>query len=683
MSIARITIEADTSGIAAAFARLRADAKATENTIAGSLGRASTRAAGAYRTNGRAMRDELDKTAAAAERDAHRSVAAYIRSEEQKRRAATQTARVRTSLEQAATAVAREEARKRGLSAEGEARVRQNALERLTRQHEANERRQTAVTQREARERASRGRAIGQGVAAVGRGGMQAAQQAHGVIQDARERRAGAEHTINAALFQAGIGGREATGMQARLQREVATGSLRGLSLAQVSEGLLGAQTQFSVLTGDDAQRREWRSRGITDEQGREENFNQQVSLASFARDTFQDPGEVMRVAGMLGQQGVRGADQRQALLALTGMAQAGSLELSGVTSTALGPLMQNIARSTNANMTAQQRAAAVRAAASETMAVGEIGGAAGLTPRDSLNALAKLRGSVTNERTQEKLFSRLQGAHREDLAGQLFTTDAQGQHRLRNQDAVGLMSSLVSGFGGDANAVTNLLGAGGSAAPMVLDAQQRRLITAMASQTQGGGTIAENVARMQRVGSQFGEGDVARGAAMVEAERNTALTSAREAGDNALTDNTKEMNNLSNSIRDWSVRNPLGTVAAGAAAPVVGGLAAKGLGALVATAAGTVGLAGTAALAGVAGQGRTAITGRTLAGNEANTGDRLIAGATALANPMGALASTAGDATLAGIRMIVAELRSNPLRAEVAPVAAAQSASRQPPASR
>jgi hypothetical protein len=279
-------------------------------------------------------------------------------------------------------------------------------------------------------------------------------------------------------------------------------------------------------------------------------------------------------------------------------MAQAGSIELSTLTSTALGPLMANIARTTNANQTPAQRAMAVRGAVGETMAVGEIAAAAGMTPRDSLNALAKMRGSVENPMMAERLDTRLRAANRADLADQLITRDPAGHASLRNRSAVGLMSSLVSGMGGDANAVSNLLSAGGRNAAMVLDAQQRRLIVGMASQTEGGGTIAQRVAGMQAQGARFGEADVARGSAIVNAEQRTALQSSEESRLSALSDNTSSLNQLSNAFAGFVARNPLGMTAAAVAGPLAGQVAAGAAGRAVAgTAIGrALGIAGTGA---------------------------------------------------------------------------------------
>lgn len=595
MPRAVLEITADTSGIAAAFGAIRTMAQQTERDVKSSMQRAATGSASAYRTSARQQATDGDQASARSVAAANRSVQAFIRAEDQKRRAARLTAQTQQRVEQEATAHARVEASKRGLTAEQESRVKQTAAERLTRVYETEEKRQTAIAQREVaarnRNRGSVAHDIRRGLTVGRDAAINVARNAHSMIQDARGQRAESEHTLNSAFYQAGIGGDQATAMRAQVQAAITTGPLRGLSMDTLSQGIMGAQTQFSVLSG-------------ATPEARQANLSRQLELASFARSTFQDPAEVMRVGGMLSQQGIRGADQMPILQSLTGMAQAGSIELSTLTSTALGPLMANIARTTNANQTPAQRAAAVRGAVGETMAVGEIGAAAGMTSRDSLNALAKMRGSVENPMMAERLDLRLRAANRADLADQLVTRDPAGHASLRNRSAVGLMSSLVSGMGGDANAVSNLLSAGGQNAAMVLDAQQRRLIVGMASQTEGGGTIAQRVAGMQAQGARFGEADVARGSAIVEGEQRTALVSSEESRLSALTDNTSSINQLSNSFSEFVARNPLGAIVAATGIPLLGQVAAGFVGRqLAGTALGTaLGVAAPAAVPGAGG---------------------------------------------------------------------------------
>jgi hypothetical protein len=609
MPRAVLEITADTSGIVAAFGAIRTAAQQTERDVRASMQRAATGSAGVYRT---AARQQV----AEGERAAARTVSSFIRAEEQKRRAARLTAATQERVERDATTLARTEAAKRGLTAEQEARVRQSAAERLTRVYESEEKRQTAIARREQaardRNRTSVAHDVRRGLTIGRDAAINVARNAHTQIQDARAQRAESEHTLNAAFYQAGIGGPQAAAMRAQIQTAITTGPLRGLSMDTLSQSLMGAQTQFSVLSG-------------ATPEARQGNLSRQLELAQFARATFQDPAEVMRVGGMLSQQGIRGADQTSILQSLTGMAQAGSIELSTLTSTALGPLMANIARATNANQTPAQRAMAVRGAVGETMAVGEIAAAAGMTPRDSLNALAKMRGSVENPMLAERLDLRLRAANRVDLADQLVTRDPAGHASLRNRSAVGLMSSLVSGMGGDANAVSNLLSAGGPGAAMVLDAQQRRLIIGMASQTEGGGTIAQRIAGMQAQGARFGEADVARGSAIVDSEQRTALQSSEESRLSALSDNTGSLNQLSNAFAGFVARNPLAMIAAAAAGPLVGQVAAGAAGrAAAGTAVGrALGIAGT----GAGGGGMLAGVGRAVLGAPALLGSLLTLG--------------------------------------------------------
>jgi len=697
MPRAVLQIDADTSGLLAAFAAVRGAAKAAEADVKASMGNAVRASTAGYQRTGRVARDEAARTARADEQGAQRSLAAFVRSEDQKRRALAMTAASRRRAETDATKFAQDEARKRGLTGEQEARVRQGALERFTRQYESAEKRQTTIAQREQAARSRQGRDIGYGLRRglnVGRdAALNVAREAHVQIQDARQRRAASEHTLNAAFFQAGIGGNEASAMRDRLQTEVATGGLRGLSMDQVSAALMDAQTQSSVLSGASPAERASR-------------FNDQIGLMRFARATYQDPAEVLRAGGMLSKQGITGAAQMDVLRNMTGMAQAGSIELSTVMSTALGPMMANIARSTSAGQTPEARAASVRSAVLETMAVGELTSAGGLTPRHALNALAALRTEVTSPVMAGRVRQRLIGEGRTELADRLTAQDSQGRVTLRNQSAVGFVSDLMQGMGGDTNAVTNLLRSGGSRSAMVLGSPVRTLISALASQGSGGRTIGENVARMQAEGSTFNAADEARGAALVEGEQQTALQSAEETGLNALTNNTSAVVSLSQQFADWAKRNPMESTTlksvGGLVSGVIGGAVLPRIGAwLAGTAAGSF-LTGTAAqgAAGAAAGGGAAASltppallasflsfGGAFGGVEqSDVGRQQREGAewerqsgrlSAQARAAGTAPPTAAEIGLA----VAAALAQQPITATVAPVDAAHASSQAPAA--
>lgn len=425
---------------------------------------------------------------------------------------------------------------------------------------------------------------------------MSVAQGAHGQIQDARQRRAGVEHTLNNAFFQAGVSGAEAQTMRAEILREVTSGRLRGLESGDVANALSAAQTQFSVLSGPN-------------EQARSGNLRDAMGAMEFARNTFQDPGEVLRVAGMLNQQGVRGDSQRSVLQALTGIAQAGSIELGNVTREALGPLMQNIAVATGRlgpNASEADRSRAVREATVRTLAVGEVGAAAGLSSRDSLNAYAKIQRNFSSDVVTTRLFEALsaRGASGQAAASELFqeTRNDRGERvqRLRNNDPLQTMSRLMQWAGGDTSRVLNLLQGGGGEA-MVVDAQVRRFVGAMQSQS-GSGTMADRVQNLIQQGSSFGAADEARGAAMRDGEQLTELNANSERRDAALTENTGALGDLSNRFTAWASSNPLANIALGAAAPGALGWLGGKLGGITGALGGGAGGAGGTAAAGAGG---------------------------------------------------------------------------------
>jgi hypothetical protein len=393
----------------------------------------------------------------------------------------------------------------------------------------------------------------------------------------------------------------EAAALRGRLQTEVTTGSLRGLSMGDVAEGLLAAQTQKSVLTAPTAQ-------------GRAAALEEQIKLLAFARNTSQSPREVLLAAGMLGDQGIVGADQMSTLMAMTGTGEGGSVELSTVVGSALGPLMQNIARAQRPGQTPEQQSASVRATVLESMATAEVEASAGANARPALNSLAQLRGSVESPLVADRLDRRLRATNHVALADQMIVRDRAGNASLRNRSPLAFMSQLITGMGGDANAAMNLLATGGPGAPMILGSPQRTAITLLAGASAGGGTIAQKVADLQAQGQRFGPAQVEAGRAIIDSEQRTALQSSEESRLTALGDNTSSVNQLSNSFSEFVARHPLGTTVAAAIVPLVGQIAAGFIGRQLAgtalgTALGVVAPAGGA----LAGGGALAVGGAVL----------------------------------------------------------------------
>ncbi len=500
------------------------------------------------------------------------------------------------AAERAAAATARAEARAGAASAR-ETTKRQNAetaasvkrsreVMRWAESVERAEQRATRATERgAARRAAAETRAATARRADLSRRGGQAAQQAfgaasqyagtmHGQIQGARRSRADTEHTLNSALYQAGVTGTEAAGMRRTVLSAVETGNLRGLSADEVASAISATQTQFSSLTSG--------TQGLDPRQAvlrRQQNLNDMLGAAEFARNTYQAPGEVMRVAGMLSSQGVTGENQQSALRAMTGIAQAGSIELGNVTREALGPLMQNIAVATarlGSGATADQRSAAVRDATIQTLAVGEVGAGAGLSSRDSMNAYAKLQRAMQSDVVTGRMFEAL-GARRggSAIASELFTTerDNRGQtvHRMRaGIDSLQAMGRLQEFTGGSTQLANFLQGGGGE--HMVLDSQTRRLLGGLSSQTAGGQSMAQRVAALAAQGRNFGTADVARGASMIGGEQRTELTANEEQRNAALT-MRNAATDFSDAVARFAAQNPYLAGAAGAAGGMGGGL--------------------------------------------------------------------------------------------------------------
>ena len=619
---------------------------------------------------------EAERARARAERETSRLVAAEARKRAQTEQKAAQE---RRRAEQEATRLVASETKKRARIEADFAREVDRIHVALSRARERQEREATRTVRREARERSriareeerTYRRGVGglvRGIGSVGAGAAGLAREVQGDVQGARARAATPEHTLNQALNSARIYG---VGAAAMRQQVMDFAWDRGMDPQALAEGIGSAQERFSVLaqpgvSGQDALR-------------------QQLDLAEFAQSTYQSPAEVLRIAGMLGQQGVRGPQQREMLLAMTGMAQAGSIELGSVTSQALGPMMQNISRSVNANMTGEQRSAAVRRAVSQSMAEAEIGAAAGLGPRDSLNALAKMRTSLTSDRTASNLRGRLRGAGAQGQAALAALYDRQGH--LSTQDPVQFMSRLVSAFGGDTNRVTNLLSAGGPGSPMVLDSQQRRLIGAMASQTEGGETIQQRVDRMIAAGTSFSETNVAQGRDMVQNETATQLQRDENARMQALTGNTQAGQSLSNRIAAFEARNPISSKLGLAAGAGVLGTLARSPTALGATllASGTFANLG-AAVTGTDASGRhlgplERIARGGLGVAAAIPGGGLLAGATQAAVGLsdvarGAANGNANGALASAVDRLTALLQGGQLRATIDPHDAALAAS-------
>lgn len=440
---------------------------------------------------------------------------------------------------------------------------------------------------------------------AVGGGALDYATTMDRAIQGARRGRAGIQHTLNDAFYQAGATTPEDAALwQARiLQRS------RGLGQdpAEVAGGLLAAQSQFNVLAPQEGE-------------SRMDAVNRNLDVVEFAANSRQSPAELLRVAGVLGQQRITGADQRAVLMSLTGMAQAGGVELSNLSAEALGPLMQNIARGTNAGMTPAQRSAAVRAITAETVGISEVASRGGLTAIDSTRATAKFRSDLTSGPAAERYWTRLHESGHDDVARSILATDARGHHTFQaGLTPVELMSRIQAGFHGDAAAAKNVLGAGGGSGRQAMDSQQLRLFEILSGQ---GGSIRNTVGDVISHGADFTDARLEEGRRLRESEDLNTIRQNEADNTSALRDLYPALAANSDAINNWRMRHPwldeggqAGAGALGKIADVGNDVALGAIGARAGGAVATGGVRGTVARVGARIGSGAAAGGRRLAG--------------------------------------------------------------------
>jgi hypothetical protein len=438
------------------------------------------------------------------------------------------------------------------------------------------------------------------------------ASDIHGQVQGARENRANAEHLVNSALFGAGGGAGESAGLRQRLAAFVQSPEGAGLQMGDLASALNQAQTEFSILG----------NRGQGNAGTRRAGLEDFLRNATLARNTYQDVGEVSRVAGMLRGTGLDAAAQRSTLLSLTGIAQAGAVELSSVTRTAMAPIQARVQQRLGAlgpGATPAQRSQAAQAAVTQAMAEIEVARGLGQTPRAAGNIMANMGSALQSDIVQSRMRTNIRNSRdpaMRALEGRLF--DRGGRLQAGLTDPLTLIQRLGEA-GVDSVAAQNLFAGGGHGNPQSLQANWRRLMGSMLGQDTEGVAGWERIRRLMGGGTALTEGDVQRGATMVQGEDLTRLNQAEETRINQLRDEDSWIRRASDSWQQFMARNPfmatagsslsqgvlggafawrmLGRGAAGAgAAAAGGGGGGMGLGGAAA------GLGGSAAMLGIGG---------------------------------------------------------------------------------
>lgn len=675
-----LQIDADTSGLLRAFGQARAQAKVTADGIAREF---VGRAGGAYRASGKAAEDSARRASTVQVREAQRVVSDYLRGESQKRRAAELTAQKRAEAERKATEIARDEAHKRGLTAEQEAQLRARTMQGLTRVFIAEERKRTQAARREEQERRrDRERSFGTVSRVMGSAGgatLQTAQAAHGMIQDARQRRAAADRVLGNALRNAGASRSDTTAARTRVQQFA---EQTGMSFADVADALALGQGRGSALEARPGQTRA-------------QALESSLATIRTANAEGVNAGQLLAARGRLGAAGLTGEHLNRAIMMTIGAAQRGSVEVEQLITEGLpgaSRLMSARIGALGAGATNEQRQQAALTAYQESVALQEVGASTGRRAGNTANVLAAVNNALMNPRRQEQILTNIRTAEAQanvnDPAGrarrdalvafreQMFERDPTrtgNAMRLRaGASPLEFSARLAQVTGGDAAAASNILAGTGHGNPQSFQANWRDLVSFLGGRTATGQTGGQRVVEM--MGASLTPEALAQHQTEVESDALAQLTRDQERHDNALVGNTNALNNLSNTVASFTAQNPL----ASKALPALGAAGLTALGGAKSVVAG----AGLAFL----GSRATLSTGRALGvGPEIGAGESLtraaldlvpgVGTATGVAGGLADVARTATDrsaqqALLALPDRIVAALTGNPLT--VTPHAAA-----------
>lgn len=634
MARAVLEIDGDTSGLLAALGAAESAAKKAED---------------AAKRTGRAYRDSA-REGVAAERalanEANRAVAAHVRAEQQKLRAARMGADARKRAEQEATRIAQDEARKRGLSAEQEARVKQNALERYTRLYEAEERRQTVAAEREARKRQQafqqwrRGieqgsrelnQTAGRAAEAVARGASEAggfAGTAIGMIRDARQARAQSDRALGFAIRGAGGSAEDVAAARTRARQFAAQ---TGISYEDVTAALVTGQERGSTLEVGEGQTRA----GV---------LESALGVIRMANAENIDPGELLAARGRLGAAGLQGAALDEAIRMTIGAAQRGSVEVGQIIGEGLPGASQLMgqrveALGPGASQEARQRAALD--AYRESVALQEVAASTGRRAGNTANVLAAVNNALSNPRRQEQVLTNITtaaeqanvndpvGRRRRDallrFRDEMFERDPTREGnamRLRAGVSPLLFSARLAAITGSGSTAANILAGTGHGNPQSFQANWRDLVAFLGGRTATGQTGGQRVEEM--MGATVGADTLAEHQRAVEGDDLANFNRLEETRLNSLTTNTESINRLTDRIDAFNARNPL-AAAGGVAA---GGAVAATLGAKM-TAAGAAGL--------LAAENNAAILrGRDVTGRQLSIGERAFRGATMVLGGLG-----------------------------------------------
>ena len=442
-------------------------------------------------------------------------------------------------------------------------------------------------------------------------GGASLAQGAHGMIQGAREQRAALQESVIGAVSQVGVSDLAEVN---RITDEVVNAGIRhGLSPQVIAQAVAAAQTQFSTLGAME------NLGGANNAEARMGIYRGAIATAVEGRNLGVDPGEFSRLMGMLGSSGMTARDRSTLAAWTVGAQDRGAVETGSVTREALGPIMQRMSAAGSAlgpNATAEQRSAAMRDAYRQAFAELQVFRGLGETVRRSGNAMVGFERSLSNTGVLTRMkgnIDAMQGTREQRAAVRTALFDAQGNLRSGLNNPLQFASALMGAGMTDPRAIANLFAGTGAGNPMSLQANWRNMLTGLAARDANGRSGADRVNALMAADVALSPEQQRARAALYEGSDAAKLASEEASRLKALTNNTSEINRLSNTIASWAARNPL---LASAAPTVAGGVAAL---------LGAKGVALGSMAGGFVANQRAVLEGRDLQGNRVGGGERAL----------------------------------------------------------
>lgn len=694
MARATLLLDVDTTPARSALGDLRGSARSAQASL-------TAEARKGERERERVMRDEAraaNRAAAEAARERKRLDREATRSAQQAERERTRNAEKgaaeRLRAERDETRKKDREAREQTRNADRAEKERTRSAERESakrvRQEERETRQRLAVASRRARELGGR---VASGVGTAARAVYGGAVAMHGQFQDARERRAAGERVLGNAVRNANP---NATSQEQAAARDAVRQFVHdtGMNFGDVADALSVGQARGSSLQAEGS---ETTAQAL------------QRSLATIREANAEgaDPGQYLAARGRLASTGLTGDALKTAMRFSLGAAQAGQVEVDQIIGAGLpgaSRLMASRVAALGPNASDEEKNQARLNAWRESVSTQEVLAASGGAAGHTSNTLASLQNFLSTPRRQEMALTNIKAAEAQvntatpegrARAAQLRSL-YEGDNALFERDptrtgnamrlrggvsAAEFATRVTTATGGNAQMGANIFAGGGHGNAQAFLSNMRGLMAVL------GGEQGQRIQAMMQ-GNGVSDAQVANHQRDVESDSLSEITRNQEIRDNALTGNTSWLKNLSDSIHDWQVRNPIAKTALDSAGGVVGSIggafalqaikntAAKAiLPGAVNAATGGAAAAGASALpvagavlatAGAAALSlRTAITGTDLSGREVGGLRRAEAAAGTILTPLavGEIGQQIGA-------FIVNSLRSQPLTAEV-PIAA------------